>query len=138
YMNDNPQRRLPQVPNQHREVPLNNQAPPIAVNGIPCNICGRQLPFSGFMDHMVEHQRVNIERGISRMGSGNNMNEEQIKRLPHFKYKAKGGEEDQCVICQTEFQDGDEILALNCLHKFHPACITPWILQKHTCPICKT
>lgn len=46
------------------------------------------------------------------------------------------GEAQECVICFEEFQPGDEMGRLECLCKFHRACIRGWWEMKGrgTCP----
>ncbi len=44
-----------------------------------------------------------------------------------------------CAICTCEANDesGEQWLVLTCEHKFHPACIRPWLAQNNTCPLCR-
>ena len=44
-----------------------------------------------------------------------------------------------CPICQERIEEYHEYMCShNCQHKFHTACITPWIAEnKTTCPVCK-
>eukprot|EP00128_Syssomonas_multiformis_P011935 Colp12_sorted_trinity150504_noHs@31519 len=42
-----------------------------------------------------------------------------------------------CAICLDEFDDGVQLRALQCRHEFHVTCIDPWLLEHHTCPLCK-
>ena len=42
-----------------------------------------------------------------------------------------------CVICQSVFQRGDEIVSLSdCKHNFHTHCLSNWVQYKGTCPVC--
>jgi len=42
----------------------------------------------------------------------------------------------ECSICLEDFVKNEEIRILPCNHKFHPACIDPWLLNvSGTCPI---
>ena len=43
----------------------------------------------------------------------------------------------KCVICLCEFEVGDQVSALPCLHVFHTECIASWIKKHLQCPICK-
>merc|ERR1711865_138519 len=53
---------------------------------------------------------------------------------PDSKYQ-----QDSCVICLCEFENGDNLMVLPCQHEFHTECINPWLLKKSSkCPICKT
>jgi len=45
--------------------------------------------------------------------------------------------EKQCSICIEDFKSGEQLRTLPCLHRFHAACIDPWLAQSRTCPICK-
>ena len=45
--------------------------------------------------------------------------------------------EYKCIICYDDFNEGDKITTLPCVHVFHIECIQTWILQHKYCPICK-
>mmetsp|Transcript_25216 Transcript_25216/g.47064 ORF Transcript_25216/g.47064 Transcript_25216/m.47064 type:complete len:113 (-) Transcript_25216:283-621(-) len=79
--------------------------------------------------------------------------ETAITALPSSKFKKKerksdkkdgsGGQQDKgpgekCCICLSEFEDGDTVRRLPCLHIFHEDEIDKWLRENNTCPICKT
>ena len=43
----------------------------------------------------------------------------------------------ECSICLERYSPGDELRMLPCMHSYHDACITPWLMIKATCPVCK-
>lgn len=45
---------------------------------------------------------------------------------------------DRCVICQVEYEDGEELASLPCEHPYHSECISKWLQVKRVCPICGT
>ncbi|XP_011098261.1 probable E3 ubiquitin-protein ligase HIP1 [Sesamum indicum] len=45
---------------------------------------------------------------------------------------------DFCVICQTDYEDGEDIGILDCGHEYHKECIKKWLLEKNTCAVCKS
>lgn len=46
--------------------------------------------------------------------------------------------EDACAVCYDIFAAGDEVLALPCSHRYHSACVTPWLRKATSCPTCRT
>mmetsp|Transcript_9185 Transcript_9185/g.13593 ORF Transcript_9185/g.13593 Transcript_9185/m.13593 type:complete len:478 (-) Transcript_9185:59-1492(-) len=54
-------------------------------------------------------------------------------------------EDEKCVICLANFQDGDQLRVLPCGHNFHVGCIDHWLLGTYSddecittgCPTCK-
>jgi E3 ubiquitin-protein ligase Arkadia len=46
-------------------------------------------------------------------------------------------EPEKCPICLGEYEDGDEIKRLPCLHKFCNPCISRWLQTSKECPCCK-
>ena len=43
-----------------------------------------------------------------------------------------------CSICTDDFEIGQDQRVLPCDHRFHPACIDPWLLNvSGTCPLCR-
>ncbi|KAI7312747.1 hypothetical protein KC315_g11902, partial [Hortaea werneckii] len=43
-----------------------------------------------------------------------------------------------CSICTDDFEIGQDQRVLPCNHRFHPACIDPWLLNvSGTCPLCR-
>lgn len=47
---------------------------------------------------------------------------------------------DRCVICQIEYEDGEELVTIKkaCEHPYHSECIKKWLQIKKCCPICST
>jgi len=60
-----------------------------------------------------------------------------IKALPRVKLTVKDDKSEGCSICQDDFNVGDTVVLLPCDHKFHEACITPWLVENNSCPICR-
>ncbi|KAD6795329.1 hypothetical protein E3N88_06225 [Mikania micrantha] len=48
-----------------------------------------------------------------------------------------GSESRECSICLEGFKDGDELLNLGCMHRFHSCCLFPWIEICGACPNCR-
>lgn len=44
----------------------------------------------------------------------------------------------ECTICIESMHKGDEVLVLPCKHWFHGECVTMWLKEHNTCPICRT
>ena len=41
-----------------------------------------------------------------------------------------------CSICTEDFEEGQDLRVLPCHHRFHPACVDPWLLDvSGTCPL---
>ncbi|KAJ4711747.1 putative RING-H2 finger protein ATL79 [Melia azedarach] len=52
--------------------------------------------------------------------------------------KLTGAEADECVICLSEFVEGDVIQVLpRCNHGFHMKCIQQWLSSHYSCPTCR-
>lgn len=65
---------------------------------------------------------------------------EAIAALPRRKLDAQllGNEaKGECSICMDEVKLGDEVIVLPCKHWFDEACVTAWLKEHNTCPICR-
>ncbi|KUI62693.1 hypothetical protein VP1G_09804 [Cytospora mali] len=43
----------------------------------------------------------------------------------------------ECTICIDEMHLGDEVTVLPCKHWFHGDCVTLWLKEHNTCPVCR-
>jgi len=43
---------------------------------------------------------------------------------------------NSCLICQMDFEEGQEIRGLPCMHFYHKDCVDIWLSKKKTCPKC--
>ncbi|KAI9118446.1 hypothetical protein K1719_010778 [Acacia pycnantha] len=50
---------------------------------------------------------------------------------------AKLGKDAECAICKENLAPNDKMQELPCKHKFHPACLKPWLDEHNSCPICR-
>lgn len=67
-----------------------------------------------------------------------------ISRLPHEKWSYNyipdedGAEGDlECRICLSEYEPGDEVLRLPCMHYGHSSCMEAWLRRNPRCPMCR-
>lgn len=45
----------------------------------------------------------------------------------------------ECLICISDFENGDELTVLPCGHEFHATCIRPWLVDNSSvCPKCRS
>mmetsp|Transcript_155 Transcript_155/g.297 ORF Transcript_155/g.297 Transcript_155/m.297 type:complete len:272 (+) Transcript_155:85-900(+) len=53
--------------------------------------------------------------------------------------KDENNEQPQCSICLVEYEPGDSLRTLPCLHAFHKVCIDQWInsCSEMVCPACR-
>ncbi|OIW32538.1 hypothetical protein CONLIGDRAFT_572435, partial [Coniochaeta ligniaria NRRL 30616] len=67
--------------------------------------------------------------------------EDAIAKLPKRKVELEDLGSDgkaECTICIDEMNVGDEVTVLPCKHWFHGECVTLWLKEHNTCPICRT
>ena len=85
-----------------------------------------QLPPTTQQDE-PEERRASVEGGIAAALEGRRRN--------------SGAGADGyvgCSICTEDFEEGQDQRVLPCDHRFHPACIDPWLLNvSGTCPLCR-
>ncbi|KAJ1330151.1 hypothetical protein BSLG_009681 [Batrachochytrium salamandrivorans] len=42
-----------------------------------------------------------------------------------------------CALCLADYEDGERLRELHCIHRFHANCVDEWLLQgRRTCPVC--
>jgi hypothetical protein len=46
-------------------------------------------------------------------------------------------ENQNCAICLSDFEAGEELMTLPCLHQFHKECVTSWLKLNKVCPVCR-
>ncbi|XP_077571650.1 RING finger protein 215 [Stigmatopora nigra] len=52
--------------------------------------------------------------------------------------KVRHGETaDNCVVCLEAYRPNQRLRVLPCRHEYHQECVDPWLLLRHTCPLCK-
>lgn len=119
---------------------------------IKCPDCDQTLDLSGLDDHpcrckhcrgdfpsflLSQHYLLCPSNADNKRQRGKKLTLEQINQLPEFSFDPKRGTEIKCMVCMEEFQFGERLRLLTCLHGFHTACIGQWLSLKGICPICK-
>jgi hypothetical protein len=79
-----------------------------------------------------QHSLQNVEFIIKK---------EDMDQIPIFHFSAISKTGAACSICQTDFEDSDEIPKFDCNHLFHKECIFKWFSEKgkdnNKCPNCR-
>ncbi|KAF4340321.1 RING finger [Fusarium beomiforme] len=61
-----------------------------------------------------------------------------LERKPIDKEMLGSEGKAECTICIDEMKEGDMATFLPCHHWFHEECVTLWLKEHNTCPICRT
>ena len=102
------------------------------INDFPSNIANILLP------NLIIGERGHVFNPLDP-NNNNNINIDAVMGLlPSSEIKEKKeGENNNCIICLADFEIGDKVTSLPCLHMFHTDCIKNWLKSKNHCPICK-
>ena len=77
---------------------------------------------------------------ILRIKKTNGLEQQIIDNMEIYKMKnveKLDNDKKKCTICLENYVDGDDSIALPCIHIFHADCIKTWVKDHNTCPICK-
>ena len=67
-----------------------------------------------------------------------NYKESRIQKILHKKKYKQDCLCSECSICLETFIDKETVYYLpQCNHNYHKDCITIWLLEKNTCPLCR-
>ncbi|KAL8566460.1 hypothetical protein ACOMHN_015096 [Nucella lapillus] len=83
-----------------------------------------------------------MDRGNTNTGATQAVIEQTT--LPHVykQVKRQSGDSDddhpeKCTICLSEFEEGEDVRRLPCMHLFHMDCVDQWLSTNKNCPICR-
>lgn len=66
---------------------------------------------------------------------------QEIAKLPFFVHQptktTRDDSECKCLVCQCEYETGEQLCRLPCQHTFHADCVKPWLMKKDICPYCR-
>ncbi len=70
--------------------------------------------------------------------------QDKIEKIPTLLFHpsmAEGKDENhtevKCLICQENYEEGEELRCLPCQHCFHKDCVDTWLSTKDTCAFCR-
>lgn len=86
---------------------------------------------------MLERQRVMLERRRAATLVALTTNTAEVVHKSTPKQGEGDGQQDQCSVCMEQFQDGEQLRLLPCMHKYHKCCIDEWFNSSPACPVCK-
>ena len=91
---------------------------------------------------LVEQRRMaQLSRGASQTCIERNTLSHSYKRLLRSSSNVDGdGQEDnteKCTICLCEFEEGEDVRRLPCMHLFHVSCVDQWLTTVKFCPLCR-
>ena len=85
------------------------------------------------VDNMTYEELLALEDKIGYVNKG--FKKEDINKIKSEKYNLN--DNINCVICQEDIKNGDDVKKLSCNHIFHIKCIDTWLLKEKNCPFCK-
>lgn len=75
-----------------------------------------------------------------RLSGHNSMSGNKVNSNTGNNADGEGDGDNNCPICLRDFdEDIDDVRRpITCSHSFHKACISDWLLQKDSCPLCRS
>lgn len=85
----------------------------------------------GYEERLMEVQGM--------LGRRRGLTPEEIASVETYRWGESGRDEPQlqCMVCLSDFVQGEELRRLPCQHCFHTQCIDEWLSRCTECPICK-
>jgi len=98
------------------------------------------------LQHALEHDSQMVDQlgmtyenlvGLTRVQLG----VKDVTMFPTFTYTQDchiPTDKSTCSVCLSDFQEGDTLKTVPCMHLFHTECIDEWLKMSKVCPVCKT
>lgn len=106
-----------------------------------------QMRLRGMMLHHRPsyEELLHLEERLGNVNRGASQDVIEQNTLPHtYKKVTKKMDSDvddnlqeKCTICLSEFEDGEDVRRLPCMHLFHIECVDQWLVTNKKCPICR-
>ena len=84
-----------------------------------------------------DHSSSSLIFSSSSSSSSSSVSAASCHKAPLSNTVTDDTENKKCCICLMEYEVGDEMMRLPCLHAFHRDCLVPWLVNNCTCPIDK-
>ncbi|CAH9144507.1 unnamed protein product, partial [Cuscuta epithymum] len=98
----------------------------------------RDLGLEAAEYHVGDREADYMDNAILSTLRAAEYDEVELKKEVSYGAAAEDGGET-CSVCLEGFCKGDVITSLPpCSHRFHKACILPWLRRKYTCPLCRS
>ncbi len=121
--------KVPQYTSSCKLKPLACKEAQVWVTSGACERCGAVIDFDEYVSHMRTHEIENVTPG------GPDDRPTKPEDLPRVIYTGKGVDK-ACQICLMDYQQGEILVYLPCVHRFHEECLMKWLAQKDKCPVC--
>lgn len=59
-----------------------------------------------------------------------------ITNCTHKLIESLSAEKKECMICMNEYEAGEELRFLPCMHIYHRECVDQWLMKALRCPEC--
>lgn len=86
-------------------------------------------------DNMTYEELMELQEKVGKVKVG--LSPAQFAKLKKEHYSPNTHKLNSCSICLNEFEEGQPIIKLKCLHLFDPECLKRWVDDNKSCPICK-
>ncbi|KAL7199420.1 hypothetical protein ACSBR2_021651 [Camellia fascicularis] len=83
-------------------------------------------------EQVIEHLTMNDRQGPPPAPRSS------IEAMPTIKINQTHLTTDShCPVCKDKFELGSDARMMPCNHIYHSDCITPWLVQHNSCPVCR-
>ena len=98
----------------------------------------RHTPMDEHYLRLIEQRRLaHLSRGASQTCIEHNTLSHVYKRTLRSATDTNEDNTEKCTICLCEFEDGEDVRRLPCMHLFHVQCVDQWLTTNKRCPICR-
>eukprot|EP00999_Lentomonas_sp_LEN2_P001093 NODE_209_length_1903_cov_66.043356_g185_i0.p1 GENE.NODE_209_length_1903_cov_66.043356_g185_i0~~NODE_209_length_1903_cov_66.043356_g185_i0.p1 ORF type:complete len:151 (-),score=19.68 NODE_209_length_1903_cov_66.043356_g185_i0:828-1280(-) len=88
------------------------------------------------VDSMTYDELLALGERIGTVPTG--LSPEELEAVTVIGPAAGRDVQDECVVCHSEYAEGENIRRLGCMHQFHKDCVDPWLARNPHCPECRT
>lgn len=106
-----------------------------------CSSDEQQFHLFHYQTTRSNRERENYEQLLDlaeKLSDPDRFNQVNIEQFVSYRYKSQTSTDlTACVICMSNFKNGQRIRVLSCQHEYHAKCIARWFTMNSSCPICR-